>query len=64
MKLATEANLQFPLLLWADERLMDGMHRVAKAHVEQRATISASRFIVTPRPDHVDVNLSDLSYGD
>ena len=41
---------------------MDGMHRVAKALLEERGTIDAVRFAQTPEPDHVDVDPGDLPY--
>ena len=63
-QLMQATDLQYPILLCADGRLMDGMHRVMKAHVEGRTTIAARRFDVTPPPDHVDVDLDDLSYDD
>ncbi|NKB51871.1 MAG: hypothetical protein GKR97_06545 [Rhizobiaceae bacterium] len=62
MNLVTAANLDFPILLCAEGRLMDGMHRVVKAHIEGQRTIPACRFKTTPPPDHIDVNLSDLPY--
>ena len=64
VKLMQAADLQFPILLCAEGRLMDGMHRVMKAHIEGRSTIAARRFDVTPPPDHIDVDLADLPYED
>ena len=63
-QLMQETDLQYPILLCAEGRLMDGMHRVMKSHCEGRKTIDARRFATTPPPDFVDVDLEDLSYDD
>ena len=63
-KLMESVDLQYPILLCAEGRLMDGMHRVLKAYCEGRATIRARRLPQTPPPDHVDVDLADLPYAD
>lgn len=52
----------WPIILAADGRVMDGMHRVARALMDGRSTIDAVRFAETPPPDHVDVQPEDLSY--
>jgi hypothetical protein len=57
-------DLTYPVILRADGRLMDGMHRVVKALMEGRQRISVVRFPVTPRPDFVNVSLDDLPYFD
>ena len=64
MKLVIAASLDYPIILCADGRLMDGMHRVAKAHIENRTTIRAQRFLKTPPPDFVNVGFEELSYQD
>jgi hypothetical protein len=46
-----DADPAYPVILSADGRLMDGGHRVAKAYLEDRATIAAVRFEVDPEPD-------------
>ncbi len=59
----TEAvDLSYPILLCAEGRLMDGMHRVARALRDGHDTIGAQRLKVTPPPDFVDVALEDLPY--
>lgn len=58
------ADLQYPILLCAQGRLMDGMHRVLKAYSEGRSTIRARQLEQTPPPDYVDVDLADLPYDD
>lgn len=62
MKLIQEVDLSFPVILAADGRVMDGMHRVARALSEGREEIEAVRFEHTPDPDYVDCNPKDLPY--
>lgn len=62
--LMQETDLRFPIILCADGRLMDGMHRVLKALVAGRDTIQAVRLEPTPPPDNVNVNVADLPYPD
>ena len=62
MKLVDAADLAYPILLCADGRVMDGMHRVVKAYVHGHTTIMARQLPVTPPPDHIDVAAEDLSY--
>lgn len=64
MELAQKTDLAYPVILCAQGRLMDGMHRVVKAVMENRAHVLAVRFPVTPEPDFVNVSLDDLPYPD
>ena len=52
----------YPIILGADGRVMDGMHRVARAILEGQDTIEARRFPVDPEPDHLDCQPEDLPY--
>ncbi len=61
-RLIQETDLRHPIILSADGRVMDGMHRVCKALLEGSATIRAVRFGEDPAPDHVDVPLDALPY--
>jgi len=61
-RLIAEADLAFPILLSADGRVMDGMHRVARALILQHATLPARQFVEDPPPDHVGVAPEDLPY--
>jgi hypothetical protein len=61
-RLIQEADLAHPIILAADGRVMDGMHRVCKALVEGRSTIAAVQFERNPEPDHVDAAIDTLSY--
>jgi hypothetical protein len=62
LRLIEEADLAFPIILSADGRVMDGMHRVAKAVLEGRPEIDAVRFERDPEPDHVGRRPSELPY--
>ncbi|RMA43226.1 hypothetical protein [Rhodophyticola porphyridii] len=61
-RLMAEADLAWPILLSAEGRVMDGMHRVAKAAMAGEETIRARRFPVTPPADYRDRDLDDLPY--
>ena len=56
------ADLSFPIILSSDGRVMDGMHRVAKAVLLARSTIKAVQFRDDPEPDYVGVSPDDLPY--
>jgi hypothetical protein len=62
-RLIFETDLRFPIILGADGRVMDGMHRVAKAYLEGRETILAVRLETDPEPDFVGVDEHALPYG-
>jgi hypothetical protein len=63
-RLISEADLAFPIILSSDGRVMDGMHRAAKAAMENCATIMARQFVIDPEPDYVGVDPNDLPYPD
>lgn len=62
MRLIEEADLSFPIILAAGGRVMDGMHRVAKAVYEGRSDIDAVQFERDPAPDYVGRHPRDLPY--
>ena len=62
--LIQETDLRYPIILSADGRVMDGMHRVAKAFMQGLKTISAVQFTEDPPPDYIDVDLDSLPYDD
>jgi len=64
MALVQQADLTYPILLCADGRLMDGMHRLVKVLLEQRSHVQAVRFPVTPAPDYINVSADDLPCPD
>jgi hypothetical protein len=57
-----EADLSYPIILGSDGRVMDGMHRVARAILDGRSTISAVRFVTEPEPDFRNCSPEDLPY--
>lgn len=63
-RLVDEASLDFPIILCAEGRLMDGMHRVVKAVLLGYGSISAVQFSEKIQPDYVDVDLDSLPYDD
>ena len=62
VRLIQESDLNFPIIRAADGRIMDGMHRVAKAVLLGRATIEAVQFADDPEPDYVGRNPNELPY--
>ena len=60
-RLIQEADLALPIILSSDGRVMDGMHRVAKALLEGYETIEAVKFSQDPEPDYEDVQPDALS---
>jgi hypothetical protein len=61
-RLMEGADLSFPVILAADGRVMDGMHRIAKALLLGLPTVDAVRFEVTPEPDYRGVRPDELAY--
>jgi hypothetical protein len=61
-QLINDADLSYPIILSSDGRVMDGMHRVAKALTEKRTSLPARRFVEDPTPDYVGVAPDDLPY--
>ena len=61
-QLIEEANFEHPIILASDGRVMDGMHRVAKAVQQGLKTIEAVRFEIDPRPDCTGRAPRDLPY--
>lgn len=53
-RLIEAADLSAPILLAADGRVLDGMHRIAKAHLLGVEQLPARRFDVDPEPDWLD----------
>lgn len=64
IKLMHAADASYPIVLCAEGRLMDGMHRVVKALVAGQTTIKAVKFSETPPPDFINISLDDLPYPD
>ncbi len=62
MTLIEAADLAYPIILGANRRVMDGMHRVAKAIMQGDAVIEAVQFARDPEPDYVGLEPEDLPY--
>lgn len=61
-QLVQEADLSYPIILCPEGRIMDGMHRVAKAKMLNILHISAVQFKQMPEPHFINIDESDLSY--
>jgi hypothetical protein len=61
-RLIAEVDTSWPIILAADGRVMDGMHRVARAIVDGRETVRAVRFNEPVEPDFRDCVPEDLPY--
>ena len=62
MRLVVDVDSSYPVILGSDGRLMDGMHRVARALLQGRTAVPAVQFPVDPEPDFRDTHPDDLSY--
>jgi hypothetical protein len=62
LRLIQEVDPSYPIILGADGRVMDGMHRVARALLEAHTSIRAVRFAVDPEPDYRNCRPEDLPY--
>ncbi len=60
--LINNTDLEYPIILCADGRVMDGMHRICRSLMQGKTHIKAVRFTTTPAPDHIGVAADDLSY--
>ena len=59
VQLIQEVDLSHPIIFAGDGRVMDGMHRVARAILEGHTTIKAVRFEKDPEPDYRNVQHPD-----
>ena len=62
MSLINEVDLSYPIILSADGRVMDGMHRAAKAFLDGSEEIEAVQFEKDSEPDYVGCRPEDLPY--
>jgi hypothetical protein len=62
MRLVEQVDMSYPIILGADGRVMDGMHRIARALLDGRSTINAVQFEIQPEPDYRNCVPSDLPY--
>lgn len=63
-QLVQDADLSYPIILCAEGRVMDGMHRVAKASLLKQTEILVVRFEQTPEPDFINVDEDELDYDE
>jgi hypothetical protein len=61
-RLVQDVDMSHPIILGPDGRVMDGMHRVARALLDGQSTIAAVRLSVLPEPDHRDCRPDELPY--
>ena len=62
LRLIDEVDVTYPIILGPDGRVMDGMHRIARAMREGRATVPGVRFDELPEPDFRNRRPTDLPY--
>ena len=60
VRLIQEVDRSYPVNLGSDGRVMDGMHRAARAILDGRSPIEAVRSVVQPEPDDRDRSPHDL----
>jgi hypothetical protein len=61
-RLILDVDPSYPVILGSDGRVMDGMHRIARALLEGRPQVPARRFPAPLPPDFIDVRPDELSY--
>ena len=61
-RLIGDVDMTYPIILGSDDRVMDGMHRIAKAILEGHTSIRAVRFTEHPEPDHHNCQPNELPY--
>lgn len=61
-QLIQDCDLTYPIILCQQGRVMDGMHRVAKAKLEGLDTIKAVQFKAEVVPDYINVDPESLPY--
>jgi hypothetical protein len=62
IRLICDVDTSHPVILGPDGRLMDGMHRVARALLDGRTTIAAVQLEALPLPDFRGCSPEDLPY--
>ncbi len=61
-RLIEAADLSYPVILDADGRVMDGMHKICKALRDGIPTIACVQFPEDPQPDYVGRDPASLPY--
>jgi len=63
IRLIQEVDMSHPIILGYDGRVMDGMHRIARALLTGKETIKAVQFDEPLSPDYHDCRPEDLPYN-
>ena len=61
-RLVQEVDSSHPVILGVDGRVMDGMHRIARAMLEGRTMVRAVQFETYPESDYRNCQPEDLPY--
>ena len=61
-RLISQVDVSYPIILGPDGRVMDGMHRIARALLEGWPVIDAVRFTALPEPDYRGCQPDELPY--
>ncbi len=61
-RLISEVDVGHPIILGPDGRVMDGMHRIARALRDGNSHVGAKRLPTLPPPDHRNIRPDELSY--
>ena len=62
VQLVQEVDASYPIILGPGDRVMDGMHRIARAMLDGQSTIYAIRLAVLPPPDYRNCQPKQLPY--
>lgn len=62
VRLIQAVSMEHPIILGADGRVMDGMHRIANALLRGDDHIDAVQFEANPKPDFRSCHPEDLPY--
>jgi hypothetical protein len=62
IRLIEQCDVSFPIILASNGEVMDGRHRIAKAHLLGHDTIECVQFTNDPPPDHIGKTPNDLTY--
>lgn len=62
VRLIDECDLTCPVILDSGGRVMDGMHRICRAVLDEQSTIPAVQFEDDPEPDFANCKPDELPY--
>jgi hypothetical protein len=54
LKKIEKADFEYPIILSRDGIVLDGVHRICRAYLDGRKTISAVKFEIDPTPDRTE----------